>query len=347
MTTSRSAWARDKSKLTLEQQVRYIKDTGVSFNLYSEAEALVFLRDETYFNKITAFGPLWKKDADGRFYNLDFGQLVDLWRIDRLLSQVCMLMTLEIEAWAKEQIVSRCDQLNSEDGYSLVDDFWNSLDKANKKNLRNDLHINADRRMLEGSPWMDEEYLEPLLDKYELDLPVWVLMLTAFFNTLQMFYRFCGRRWHDEQMVADSYLLLDVKNIRNLCAHNNGLLVGLSEAPDEGKLAKHEAFEALGSTGVDSQSCKKQMKQRRMRELLSVIYLYGRIVSEGLQDQEGVLGLVQTLVERIRAKREVFSSNSQLADALQLVADACTLLVSAPSQTTSKDRPLNQRKAHD
>ena len=82
-----------KPILTIEQQIEHLKQKGVAFELCSEEEAADYLRDKCNFFKLASYRKLFSKyeggPRDGRYVDLDFGQLRLLAALDQELRTPC------------------------------------------------------------------------------------------------------------------------------------------------------------------------------------------------------------------------------------------------------------------
>ena len=94
-----------KPILTIEQQIEHLKQKGVAFELCSEEEAADYLRDKCNFFKLASYRKLFSKyeggPRDGRYVDLDFGQLRLLAALDQELRHALLGMTLDIEHFQK------------------------------------------------------------------------------------------------------------------------------------------------------------------------------------------------------------------------------------------------------
>ena len=51
--------------LTPEEQINHLKERGISFQLYSEEEARIFLQENSYFTKVLAYRKNYQKHPAG------------------------------------------------------------------------------------------------------------------------------------------------------------------------------------------------------------------------------------------------------------------------------------------
>ena len=110
------------------EQVAYLRDAkGVSFELVDEGRAASFLEDKNYFFKLKAFAKNYDKKGSqecskGSYIGLDFGYLVELSKLDKVVRDLTLGLTLDIEHYLKTRINraamnARCDK------YGLAEDY--------------------------------------------------------------------------------------------------------------------------------------------------------------------------------------------------------------------------------
>ena len=125
-----------KPKPTVDEQVENLKSKGVTFDLCVEEDARETLRDKTYYFKLAAYRALFDKrvggERDGEYAGLDLGHLRDLAAIDRMLRYTLLPMTLDIEHFAKAKLMREVTEREDEDGYSIVDDYLESLSERDR-----------------------------------------------------------------------------------------------------------------------------------------------------------------------------------------------------------------------
>ena len=202
-----------KPILTIEQQIEHLKQKGVAFELCSEEEAADYLRDKCNFFKLASYRKLFSKyeggPRDGRYVDLDFGQLRLLAALDQELRHALLGMTLDIEHFQKVTLLREMED-RGEDGYAIVADYMASLTTANREYRLRELKMSG------RSP-----YSSSLYAKYSGDMPAWAFLELTSFGTLIDFVRFCARRWGDRRLEASHYDLKRVKSVRNCAAHGS------------------------------------------------------------------------------------------------------------------------------
>ena len=260
-----------KRKLSYDEQIQHCIHKGITFNRVSTDTAREYLRNNNNFFKLLSYRKNFpKRDGDETYLRLDFSQLVDLAVIDTRLRMTIIEMSLNIEHFAKVKLLRAVTETSEEDGYTVVRDYVRSLNPSDKQNLSKELERN--KRSI---------YVADLYNKYILDLPVWVFVEMISFGRFIHFYRFCGDRFHNKNMVDDSYLFWNVKGIRNACAHNNCLINDLS-AKNVRHRPNYELNRLLSRMGFTTSQRRKKLSSERVSQIITCLYTYHRIVkSEG------------------------------------------------------------------
>lgn len=100
----------DKKLLSPAQQVDFLKkEKGITFNLINEQDAERFLENKIFLFKLKAFCKNYetyqKNDSKkGKYINLDFGELVELSRLDKAFRDEILNLSLDIEHYLKVRI---------------------------------------------------------------------------------------------------------------------------------------------------------------------------------------------------------------------------------------------------
>src|SRR5699024_6092128 len=89
--------AKNKEKLTIEEQIDYLKLKGITFNQTSEDEAKKYLSGNSYYYKVTAYRKNFPKNRENKYQNVDFSTLKDLATIDMHLRYLLIKLSLDIE----------------------------------------------------------------------------------------------------------------------------------------------------------------------------------------------------------------------------------------------------------
>lgn len=127
-----------RNLLTAGEQIAFLRNQGVRFDIISEAEAEAFLSNRNFFFKVKAFDKCFSRfgEKDPRyekFINLDFAYLVEMTQLDHLLRTLIISMSLDVEHYMKVAI-NRSMMDEGADPYAVVDSLLDS-DRAKKLDL--------------------------------------------------------------------------------------------------------------------------------------------------------------------------------------------------------------------
>ena len=112
-----------KEKLTVDEQVRFLRDKGIKFNIISEEEAKEFLENNTYLFKLKAYTKNYLKNKNGQYQALEFAHLVELSVLDTHLRYVVLDLCLSIEHQLKVMLLRSITNDPDEDGFKIVEDL--------------------------------------------------------------------------------------------------------------------------------------------------------------------------------------------------------------------------------
>lgn len=257
-----------KPILTIEQQIEHLKQKGVAFELCSEEEAADYLRDKCNFFKLASYRKLFSKyeggPRDGRYVDLDFGQLRLLAALDQELRHALLGMTLDIEHFQKVTLLREMED-RGEDGYAIVADYMASLTTANREYRLRELKMSG------RSP-----YSSSLYAKYSGDMPAWAFLELTSFGTLIDFVRFCARH-----LEASHYDLKRVKSVRNCAAHGSCLINCFAERGAARGSASSGVSRRVAAAGIPKATRRKWMGNTAMQEVATVLVAHSGLVPEG------------------------------------------------------------------
>lgn len=208
---------QQKHKFTIEQQINHMKSQGIKFEISNSDKALNFLTYSNYYFKVKSFAKNYKKNED-TYENLDFAYLRKFSILDTAFRELVLELSLLCEHLMKVLICRSCSQNNDDDGYTVVNNFFNS---ENSPQLPTSL-----KRYDEGA---FSVYSKPLLDKYRNNMPVWVLVEVLNFGELISFYKFYKTQ-HNIEKISE-FNLYAIKSLRNVAAHNSCILHTLTMPP--------------------------------------------------------------------------------------------------------------------
>ncbi len=269
---------RLRPSLAVDEQIAHLKSKGVTFELCSEEEAAEYLHSANNFLRTSSYRKLYPVKASGKhageYAGLDFAHLRALSSLDRLFRSSLLSITLDIEHFARIEVLDRCEK-NGEDGYAIVQDYLRT--KLNHKG-RNSIEGGLKSRGADGDA--HDEYSGDLIAKHlEEDehmerMPVWVFLETIEFRRFTDFYLFCAERWSDDKMIQQHYVLKSVRALRNACAHNSCILNGIGGSSAKGdKKANKLVTDSLNAHGKGrSRSRRGKLANIRIAQMAATLY---------------------------------------------------------------------------
>lgn len=299
-----------KPWLTAKEQIGHLENLGVRFEQMSKDEAVSYLTNNSNYFRIKSFRSGFKTvrsgAREGQYENLDFAMLVDLSVIDMLLRYEMLPMALDIEHFAKVQLLREIESHN-EDGYEIVQGFISSSDSFDPKTNRKSNYVKSEidrTRKSEG-----ERAPSPDGSKYEY--PAWSFIEMVSFGSICRFYKYCSDRFDEKSMNQFSYQLLPVKTLRNACAHNHCIINSLSA-----KTACHKTDYAISDaiskiSGIGSQQRRSRMSNEWIQSIASTLYLHKTICSAGVVDHRSTS--LATFKSRMLRHVDYYQANTDVS----------------------------------
>ncbi len=299
--------------LSVDEQIAQMKRQGITFNLCSEDEAREHLSNRTYYFKLRSYRTLYDKrvggERDGQYIGLDFGHLRALASLDRDLRYALLPLTLDVEHAARTKLMRNITEMPDEDGYTVCADYMESLNHDERRRRRGDV----------GQ--LDKDiYCQALLAKYGKDpakMPVWVLLELFSFGSFIDLYLFCGHRWEDASMLNEHYYLRQAKSVRNACAHSSNMVNGFGIRDDEIK-TNPGVGAALAKTGLSHRVRTSKMKNPRLKQIVTLMYLHADLVTAGSGRRRAVADM-QILKTKMESSRETFAANDNIRSSIDFL----------------------------
>lgn len=216
-------------------------------------------------------------------------------RPSTLLRKALLPLSIDVEHFSKVELLGIIEG-KGEDGYAIVADYLDENPQARSEIERGRSSV----------------YIAGLLDKYSsIGFPAWVFMEVISFGTFCSFYRFCARRFSDQGMASRYYLLMEVKNFRNACAHNNCVLNDLSTSGGA-RTSGRVVTQALARVpGIGKSQRRLKMRNKRLAQIVTVLFLHRELASEGVRDY--VAESLHTFVQRMNKHAEYYKGVDAVA----------------------------------
>ena len=255
-----------RPKLTFDEMIIHMKNKNIKFNMISEDEAKKILQESNYFFKVLSYRKNFEKDKEDRYLDLEFGMLTDLATIDMRLRYIVLKMCLDIEHNIKTKMLKDITNDDTEDGYSIVQDFF--------------YDSNIDVETLLKPLKRESNYNFGLFDTYGENLPVWVLFEIISFGAFVKFVEFYYRRTNKDQYYKTLYKLLRyVKNIRNSAAHNSPLIMDAVVSGQLKAQPEHFVSNYVGQIQrITKEVRRKRLTNRKTHDLTVLLTVHDRYI---------------------------------------------------------------------
>lgn len=290
-----------KPMLKAEELVRHLEKKGVKFELTSREDATKYLEENNNYFKLVSYRknfPKYERGVNiGQYINLDFKMLEDLSIIDMKLRKEMLNIVLDLEHYTKVRLLSKIEN-TIKDGYLLVEKYIAYLKSKNEYTF---LKSELDRN-IKGT------YCGELVKKYKEEYPIWAFIEIISFGRFIRFYMFVANELRDKKMVDEAYLLKNVRELRNACAHNNCILNDLKAGTSSYK-ANYRILNEISKIGISKEIRNKRMSNSRIQQIVTLLYL-----NKILTTSKGVLDYhvksLQNLKNRIECHINYYEKNN-------------------------------------
>lgn len=300
-----------KPKLSIDDQILHLQSKGIKFDEMSVTDAKYYLAENNNFFKLSAYRKNFPKHLSGinkeKYIDLDFAYLKDLAIIDMKLRYLFLHLCLDVEHYTKISLLRTVDNDNSEDGYTIVQDYITSLDEKQNTILESEINRN-----------INNVYCGPIINKYANNYPIWAFLEIIPFGRLVSFYKFCVDRFANKSMQDNYYLLLTCKEIRNACAHNSCILNELSANTSKHKTNFLVTQELSSISSLSPTTRKRKMSNAHIQQLVTLLYFHKKIVtSTGVHSTQSEK--LHILIERMFRNIHYYNSNDNIKTSFQFL----------------------------
>ena len=119
---------------------------------------------------------------------------------------------------------------------------------------------------------------------------------------------FVANKLQDKEMIDEAYLLKNVRELRNACAHNNCILNDLKARTSNYK-TNYKILREIARIGISKETRNKRMSNSRIQQIVTLLYLNKKITTS-----KGVLKYqtekLQNLKERIEYHMDFYDKNN-------------------------------------
>lgn len=304
--------------LDVESLIAHAKGKGINFDIMSERDAIEYLSQNNNYFKLSSYRKNYPKITNGprkgQYNNLDFAHLVELARIDVEIRHLLIKMCLDIEHFLKVSLIKAVENNmkagTGEDGYKIVTDFLidsyteNFAERAANISRRSGT-VSKKVRQNQKNP-----YCEGLINKYQNEMPIWAFVEVISFGDLEDLITFYADAtgW---ALPIDRKSLDRVRQIRNAAAHNNCIINDLNACSEK---VKTPGFitQFVSSAGIGQNTRAKKLSNRRINQLVHLLYVYDRVVTSKNTRTIRMEELRSLINTRLTLHKYYFQSNSLL-----------------------------------
>lgn len=289
-----------KPMLNAEELIKHLEEKGVKFELTSFDNAQRYLRENNNYFKLVSYRKIFQKyesgEKQGKYIDLDFKMLEDLSIIDMRLRKTMLSIVLDLEHYTKVKLLSEIEKA-SKDGYTIVEEYIEDLkDKDEYEYLQNELNKN-----------IKSTYCGDIVEKYQGEYPIWAFIEIIPFGRLIKFYMFAADRLQNKRMVDEAYLLKNIRELRNACAHNNCILNDLKAGTTKHK-TNYKILSEIAKIGISKKIRDNKMSNARIQQIVTLLYLNKKMItSKGMQSYQ--IESLQDLKNRIEYHIDYYKTN--------------------------------------
>lgn len=311
---------KNKQKLSINEQIEYLKYKGITFSYISEVEAKNYLRKNSYYYKITAYRKNFPKNDKDLYYNLDFATLKDLSIIDMRLRYLVLQLSLDVEHVIKTKLITLITESPTNDGFTIIEKYskyqYDNIEKNRRLSTeeitnRKKNFIHPKNRILDLSVKRSDSVL---YKKYYDNPSIWVLIELMSYGNLASFIKFyvsTNQYGHNELKIANKFMYLS-KNIRDRAAHSRPILHDITMLNQIEK-PKILLIQYLQNNRIDIQKSKRYLTNNRITDLCSLLYLHDKyIVGSGMRKARK-LEMINLILRAFREKH-LYQSSKELME---------------------------------
>lgn len=296
-----------KQKLTIPEQIQYMKSKGIKFELIDEKSAEDYITNDTYFFKIKAYAKNYEKYVTGikkgNYINLDFACLKELSILDTHFRKFILHVTLNIEHSMKVELNRHFSNNPNEMGYTVVQDFM----KRNEN-----IAVSMKNKTKDTS-----SYIADLLSKYKDELALWNFIEMLSFGEFLSFYKYYFGIYEKEKPMLN--FLFPVKCLRNAAAHNNCLLNNLKKSKYyDFSLNKDLNTKVSKIEGVGSVTRTKKMKIPVIHDFTAIMFVFNDVV-KSCDIKEHISFEAKNLLDSFEKSIPLFKENDILISSIKFI----------------------------
>ena len=295
-----------REKFSIEGQIQQMKSKGIKFEMIDEKRAMDFLANHTYYFRLKFYANNYTKcntgERAGQYANLDFAYLKELSLLDVYLRRALFPIVMDVEHYAKINLLASLEKNKREDGYKIV------------------------AELLKKNPWLGREierqkapYTAGLINKYKGNFAVWNIIEVLTFTNLIILYDFYYSKYNQKHVKSDFFY--SVRNIRNSIAHNNCLLHDLRATKSGQQEVKDEELCQLVADipGIGASMRTTKLSVPFLYDFVATMEVFDKIVTSKKERIKQLELLYLVVNNRFSRHIDYFDSNPVVKTALDFM----------------------------
>lgn len=305
-----------KTMLKVSEMVSHLKNKNIKFELISEEEATIYLRDNNNYYNLTSYKHNFERYYDSettkfidKYIDLDFAYLIDMAIIDYRLRIVLFKMTIDIEHYLKIRMLNLIENISEEDGYKLVNEFLEN--DYNDPRFPKKIHNSIFRKI--GS-----DYYQKIFSKYDIDnnkkienIPIWEFLEIITFGELVNLYELFAKKYKLRDEMKNVFILRDIVKMRNAVAHNSCILCELNKK-DNNHLPSYKIIAYLNECDIKKDTRNNKLSNSRIRQITSTLYMFNEVVTSKGVKENVTEDIHKLFYKRIILHKEYYTNNELL-----------------------------------
>ena len=255
----------EKTKSDFEKLYKKFSDKNITTNNHSKDQLIDYLKNRSYYYKITSYRKNFPNNSKGKYDNLDFLDLTICASLDVRLRELLLLMCLDVEHSLKTKFMTLLTEDDKEDGYSIIEEFKNEYPEK-FSNIIEQFRLN--------------KYKKDMFQK-RTDLSIWVFLeIVSYgdFTTIADLYIKKSELKTDPLYTTQHKL---IKNIRNSCAHNNVFLINLFDRADHIRQPDPKTKSYANTMKINLAS----VHYPKIIDIINLFYLHKKLCSDELNQR--------------------------------------------------------------
>lgn len=295
-----------KPKLTIDGQIEHMKSKGIQFHLFNESAAKDFLLKNNYYFKIKSYTKNYdtytSTDKKGQYINLEFAYLLELSKMDMYLRRQLFDIVIDIEHFAKVQMLADLAENSQENGYDIIQTFFAKYP-----------YIHA-----EIAKHSTLSYSHDLIEKYKDDFAAWNIVEVLTFNNFIQLYQLYYQLYPSKKNLSN--FLWSAKSLRNAIAHNNCLLNKLNPTHATSIKKNKQLNSILSNLAIMSANTReKKMALPFLNDFFASIYLFNTLATSEDIKKHRMQNLSELINKRFLRHADYFKTNQHITSTLEFL----------------------------